>query len=98
MINASGCVRTGDTHVSHGETLHLDLVGLALVRELSGRPAVPNADGYGATFQFDIGIGCVLWLSHAQEAQHGDRCQHTDRSRSHFDPSLSFLVRLAFAP
>src|SRR5690242_8290598 len=33
MVDISGCVSRGDTHISHGESVHLHVVGLVLVGE-----------------------------------------------------------------
>jgi hypothetical protein len=43
VIHVSGCFCLANAHVTHGETLHLDIVLLALVGQGTGCPAVADA-------------------------------------------------------
>src|SRR5437773_4188044 len=94
MVDVSGCVGRGDTHISHGETVHLHVVGLALVGESAACPAIPYAGSHRAAAQLDYCIGGVRGAGHAhEETQRGNRRQHAHGSNFHTAiTSSSFAV------
>src|SRR5215470_1741783 len=74
IVDCSGCVGRGDTHISNRETVHHHVVGLALEGESAACPAISYAGSHRAAAQPDYCIGGVRRAGHAhEEPQRGNR-------------------------